>query len=765
MPKARWLVVAALAAGFVAARGARSDDAVVPAEPASVARARAHYERVLEELRAADTTALDAAQRAARATAIEHLQAYCEREDYPVNTDDPASNLPYYRDDAGRRCAVATLLHELGAAPLVERMAQSANHAFVSTLSGDAEFEAWLERNGLSLAETVRIMAPAVQGTDIGAAANPSSSGGTTTSEPTPTWDTSTPQSPGPTPGGGPITPGGETGGPTTGGRSPGGPGGGPTTGGGGVGGPLTGSGLRGRGGAGRETRSELGADAWALWWEFSKTEFYAPNTLVLAGDPSALTGAATPEAVQRALRADARRAAEPLVLAALDAPEPEVRMAAAAAYARIARRGAVARLTDLMRDPSAAVRERALLALGATGAPEARELLLAIARDGTEITPAARALAHVALAIGVRHGMEPCTDELLERFAEYREQRDETLEVATIFHWDIARDVQLGNAFHPLHTDESAQPLRVRGRTLEALPAISVDPKSVFEVLQRYLNGRSLELRRSAAASLGALEQELVLPQLMTAYELEVEPVTRGLMLLSIARRGGPTARDFLLHELRRGKDREMRPWTMLALGVLARDADDAEVREALRSAALPRAVRSARSLALGLARDAESIPQLAEEVADASQPWDRARAAYALALIGGEDARTALRGVVWRERSTFVRALEAFALGTFGNAEDAPFIVQAARETSDADMVAPCAVGVRYHGTQQVFDLTRSHASDPTVAALGRATLVEALGLLLDDARPMGTAALYRRANFGLLPAWANAAYKSTF
>jgi len=272
--------------------------------------------------------------------------------------------------------------------------------------------------------------------------------------------------------------------------------------------------------------------------------------------------------------------------------------------------------------------------------------------------------------------------------------------------------------------------------------------------------------MRRSAALAMGNLDHQLVLPQLMTAYELETEPVTRGFMLLSIARQGGEIARGFLVRELRRGKDREMRPWAMLAAGLWVRNAgDDPTVRELLRETKLGKADRSARYLALGLARDADSIPELAAATAGDSKPWDRARAAYALALVGSDEARVALREKVWEEESTFVRGLQAFSLATFGNPEDAPFVIQAARETSDPDMIAPCAVGVRYLGSAEALDLARRHATDPTVGPNGRAALIEALGMMLDTERPLGTAALYRRSNFGNLPPWAAAAFKSTF
>src|SRR5437867_2919898 len=85
---------------------------------------------------------------------------------------------------------------------------------------------------------------------------------------------------------------------------------------------------------------------------------------------------------------------------------------AAALALARIAGADAVEPLLRLLEDRSEEVRERAILALGASGSSRAVAPLLQIARDGTpvrdskdKVSPYARPLAIVALALGRRAG------------------------------------------------------------------------------------------------------------------------------------------------------------------------------------------------------------------------------------------------------------------------------------------------------------------------------------------------------------------------
>ncbi|MDB4931641.1 MAG: hypothetical protein JWM10_4125, partial [Myxococcaceae bacterium] len=64
---------------------------------------------------------------------------------------------PVFVDGDGARCAMAALIESTGDGALVDRVARAHNLAAVRELAGDPGLVAWLDRNGLTLAEAARI--------------------------------------------------------------------------------------------------------------------------------------------------------------------------------------------------------------------------------------------------------------------------------------------------------------------------------------------------------------------------------------------------------------------------------------------------------------------------------------------------------------------------------------------------------------------------------------------------------------------------------
>src|SRR5690606_10337456 len=120
-----------------------------------------------------------------------------------------------------------------------------------------------------------------------------------------------------------------------------------------------------------------------------------------------------------------------------------------------------------------------------------------------------------------------------------------------------------------------------VRCRAVETLDF--ADPTVRRPILEA-LAGRELSLRRSAALALGRSGEPLALPSLMTAFEIENERFTQALTLLAIGEHEAVDARDFLIEQMREGK-KPLRAWAALALGIWARDRDDAAARAAIRA------------------------------------------------------------------------------------------------------------------------------------------------------------------------------------
>jgi len=129
-----------------------------------VRRIRAHFDSVLAELEARDVAALGASQRDNRRMLLATLRAYRDRGVFPHNYDFPGETVPYFVDrGTGTLCAVGHLLASSGRRDIVDRVARTDNNVRVAQLAGDTAFTAWLDANGLTLAEAAWIQ-PKYQG-------------------------------------------------------------------------------------------------------------------------------------------------------------------------------------------------------------------------------------------------------------------------------------------------------------------------------------------------------------------------------------------------------------------------------------------------------------------------------------------------------------------------------------------------------------------------------------------------------------------------
>jgi len=151
-------------AAFAAGGSARTSTVAIPEgreRAVEVRRIRVHFDSVLLELEGRDVAALGAAQRDNRSALMATLGAYRDRGVFPHNYDFPGEAVPYFVDrKTGTLCAVAHLLASTGRRDIVDRVARADNNVRVAQLSGDTAFAAWLDANGLTLAEAARIQIP-----------------------------------------------------------------------------------------------------------------------------------------------------------------------------------------------------------------------------------------------------------------------------------------------------------------------------------------------------------------------------------------------------------------------------------------------------------------------------------------------------------------------------------------------------------------------------------------------------------------------------
>jgi hypothetical protein len=148
----------ALAALCAAALVASVAPGLRPADPSTeVARIRRHLAGAEALLLSRDVSALTAVRREARARRIADLRVYRRRGIFPHNHQGAGRRTPVFVDEHGTRCAMADLIERSGGGAMVARIAATRNLARIRDLAGDAELTAWLDRNGMTLAEAARI--------------------------------------------------------------------------------------------------------------------------------------------------------------------------------------------------------------------------------------------------------------------------------------------------------------------------------------------------------------------------------------------------------------------------------------------------------------------------------------------------------------------------------------------------------------------------------------------------------------------------------
>ncbi|HEV8447120.1 MAG TPA: hypothetical protein VGQ44_09875 [Gemmatimonadaceae bacterium] len=154
MRLSRWIAVTVfpVVAVVTAARSGRTSH-----DPAGD-HVRRHLDSVLVELRTNHLAGAGDARLARRARLIEELADYRNRGAYPHNYDFPGRLVPYFKDrETGALCAVGDLLAFTGRQDIVDRVVRLDNNVRVAELASDTAFRAWLDDNGLTLAEAARI--------------------------------------------------------------------------------------------------------------------------------------------------------------------------------------------------------------------------------------------------------------------------------------------------------------------------------------------------------------------------------------------------------------------------------------------------------------------------------------------------------------------------------------------------------------------------------------------------------------------------------
>ncbi|MFT7668886.1 MAG: HEAT repeat protein [Planctomycetota bacterium] len=723
-----WLLAPAL----VSASSAQ--EAFYPPEPDACALT-SHYQRVEQELRVADVSHLTPEQQRKRLQALSWLRDYRVNGDFGINTLEPGVRKLYFVDESERRCAVAWLLDESGQEALVKGIAATSNHAYIAELAGREELQAWLSEYGLSVGDAARIQGPAWQRPDTGGS----------TSRPSP------PPAPPRLPSwGGPGDTSGGSSGPST--PAPSGPsaprgGGANTPAPGGPSAPNNPS-------AGGPTTYGVGTDIWMTWWDLHKMDYLAPN--LLKNWHGTVTGwtndGANPLVALRA-------SVVPALLKALDKGDAQLRGSAAIALGRIAGEEAIEPLIEHLTDPNQEVRDRAILGLGATGSMRAAEVLLEVAKtgrtkEGAVIAYDARSLAILALAIGRRNGMSGYVDYSLASLLEDVSGTDRyVVQGSGLLYQTMNPGDALGDWCMD-HATNKKSVLGVRCRAVETLRTRNDDES--LKVLLHHLSGNALELRRSAALTLGEFDHDLALQPLLTAAEVEKEPLTRAFILISIGRQGGDVARDFLENYLSEGP-KMSRSWTALALGILARESGDEESRKAIRvglASEKNREFRGAFYLAMGIAGDLDARGVLIDALKNGSSYEIRSGAAMGLGMLEDPLGMTALREQLAVDKCEYTRASITEAIAYAGDYNDCALLAQSLEAMKIPVNQATTAMALGLHGQRKSVEELVRIVLDEEQPSRKRAAAIDSLQVVLGQEPSLAVGDLLRQANFMVFP-----------
>lgn len=527
--------------------------------------------------------------------------------------------------------------------------------------------------------------------------------------------------------------------------------------------GPVIGLGAVNSGGPSTPTLAMEVDDGWWLWWEYNKTEYVRPRGLAFWR--VAATGDDAVEAWSKSVER-ARVELSTVFTAALADDDARVRAAACDALAKLGGASVVPHLLRRLEDKSTEVRHHALLALGASGAREAVAPLISIARTGRlegrseRITPIAPAVAVAGLALGRRiapeDGFDQRVDEaVLLSLAAGTKAEHEALASAAMIYQRLAPCADLDRIARKLAEDRDESP-SVRCRAIEA-HAVSNDPETLAR-LERFLASDRLDERRSAALALGGFLEPRALPLLLAAYGTEKEPLTRGLLLLSIGRHGDVDAREFLLRALDQAGNAH-RHWAALALGLVGRKDPESVIRKALRDGVAEeksREVLGAWWLALGLARDVEARNLLRDALASSVDARQRMYAATALGMIGGDESANVLRERLAAETSAPLRVACALALGQIGCEGDAGAMLSLLEGIEDPVLLGAASSAVAYHGSRAALERLAERARDVQGPRLPRAAAIESLSMMLGRTQPYSFGAISRQANYTVFSDW---------
>jgi len=710
-----------------------------PTAAQSIAAKQQRLLTVVAELRARDVRDWPAERLAARTRSLDLLERYARRAEFTFHRELWPRESPLFIDEAGTRCALASVLDGVGKQEVVLNLAASCNDAYLNEIDDDAAIARVVEELGLTLDEAAYIQGPGIDlgdGTrvvifadtfglsselgDIAAPAAPE-----TPTVPAPPPNVSTPS------GRAPVTTGASGGPPST-------PRGrGPST-------PMA-----------RRSHDSVALSV-AAWWAANYDRYLDPGAVARQGAPT------TPITIDGKPTADDRAAlARQFEAVADDDAQREVRATALAMWARVTEPGAPSEVLPstlrFLADTNQPEREWGPVLLAILASPDSTAALAEMAGD----TPAGRARfgttaaipdsmrAAMAIALGRAGGeVEPLAALVADRPSAHVEVASAAVVGLGLLARHPTREVAATTALMGLLRDDKL-PATVVAQVPAALTLANATAAlpQLFDVVERFRGPR--ELRAACAWSLGELSPDLdpaIADALLALATRDVDVAARQSAIVALGRlaeRHGATAAPdvaakvaaFLVDGLRgRTRKSEDLPWHAVAAGLAARGriAGSGELVERLSAVAADDSKpgpRAAALLALGLA-NAQAAQPLLVEAADAGDALVASHAIYALGLLGDRSQRAPLLSKCGESSDGRVAFAAALVLGSFGDPTIlGPLAATFASTRNDVTRGALAQAIGQLHD-RRVLEVLSTIAFDATRGELLRERALAALG-----------------------------------
>jgi len=462
------------------------------------------------------------------------------------------------------------------------------------------------------------------------------------------------------------------------------------------------------------------------------------------------------------------RRNLIPHLVRTLADPSACVRDSAVIALGKVGGASEVKVLNRMLRDPNRSVRSAAVIALGLLQSEAAIAPLCAVVRAGEKgielrggRKPETSLRATAAIVLGLQE--DHASDEMLETLMQTGMSRSESLEVK------VNATIALGLVRCPdAAVDRLARHLkrlaastweytRIRTHAVVALGrllkgnSVPADAATVKMLSRLLLGDPDNQVRRSAAIALGVVDTDaelapVVVSRLARHLLSDRDNPVRNFSALSLGRVGGPRAFDTLARCAVRERS-QRGTYAALGLGILCKriaSNTDLAARRQQGLKVLRRVFMKARNLslkagyaiALGIAGDHDAGPLLLKAMKTVKDPDTRGYLAVAMGMVKFTPAMEYLRDTL--RTANNMPALEmqtAVALGLMGNRDVSTFLVESLAKEKSGHVQASLTQALGFIGDRRAITPLVRIMKDGNGSAITRAHACAALGSIGED------------------------------